>query len=129
MTKEELMKVLKDWKPELELMAKYNDNSIDYQRYSALESAIKVLEHEPKFILKSDGTIEQITNIEVKTMKPDVAQRLQNFLYRRLYESALNNVGYKCNAEDVFMDIADNRLKTWLHDFYDMERGHNEKIL
>lgn len=31
--------------------------------------------------------------------------------------------------EEVFMDIADNRLKTWLHDFYDQERGRNEKIL
>ena len=60
-------------------------------------------------------------------MKPDEAQRLQNFLYQHLYESALNNVGYKCNAEDVFMDIADNRLKTWLHDFYNQERENNER--
>ena len=35
-------------------------------------------------------------------------------IYRRLWESALNNVGYECKAEDVFMDIADNRLKTWI---------------
>jgi len=47
MTREEQIKVLKDWKPELELMAKYNSNSIDYQRYTALEMAIKVLEQEP----------------------------------------------------------------------------------
>lgn len=44
MTREEQIKVLKDWKPELELMAKYNSNSIDYQRYTALEMAIKALE-------------------------------------------------------------------------------------
>ena len=43
MTNEEL-KVLKDWLPECELMARYNDNSIDYQRYSALDTAIKALE-------------------------------------------------------------------------------------
>ena len=47
MTREEQIKVLKDWKPELELMAKYNSNSIDYQRYTALEMAIKVLEQGP----------------------------------------------------------------------------------
>lgn len=51
-------------------------------------------------------------------MKPDEAQKLQNFLCDRLYNSALNNVGYKCNAEDIFVDIAENRIKTWLHDFY-----------
>lgn len=48
MTREEQIKVLKDWKPELELMAKYNSNSIDYQRYTALDMAIKALEQEPK---------------------------------------------------------------------------------
>jgi len=47
MTREEQIKVLKDWKPELELMAKYNSNSIDYQRYTALEMAIKILEQGP----------------------------------------------------------------------------------
>lgn len=46
MTNEEL-KVLKDWLPECELMARYNDNSIDYQRYSALDMAIKALEQQP----------------------------------------------------------------------------------
>ena len=38
----------------------------------------------------------------------------QKHIYRRLWESALNNVGYECKAEDVFMDIADNRLSTWV---------------
>ena len=47
MNREELIKVLKDWKPELELMAKYNDNSIDYQRYRALDETTKALEQEP----------------------------------------------------------------------------------
>jgi len=39
---------------------------------------------------------------------------VQKHIYRRLWESALNNVGYECKAEDVFMDIADNRLSTWV---------------
>ena len=38
----------------------------------------------------------------------------QKHIYRRLWESALNNVGYECKAEDVFIDIADNRLSTWV---------------
>lgn len=32
----------------------------------------------------------------------------------RLYESALNNVGCDCTADEVFADIAENRIKTWL---------------
>ena len=47
MNREELIKALKDWKPELELLAKYNDNSIDYQRYRALDETIKTLEQIP----------------------------------------------------------------------------------
>ena len=49
MTKEERIKTLrtlKEWMPELELMAKYNTNPIDYQRYSAIDMTIKSLEQE-----------------------------------------------------------------------------------
>ncbi len=38
----------------------------------------------------------------------------QKHIYTRLYETALNNVGYKCEAGDVFVDIAENRLSTWV---------------
>ena len=34
----------------------------------------------------------------------------------RLYESAVNNVGYKCDADKVFVDIAENRIETWLNE-------------
>ena len=44
----EAVKVIKEWLPELELMARYNTSSIDYQRYKALNTAIKALEQEPK---------------------------------------------------------------------------------
>lgn len=43
MTDEEAKKVLKAWMPELELMAKYNNGSLDYQRYSAVCVAIERL--------------------------------------------------------------------------------------
>lgn len=34
----------------------------------------------------------------------------------RLYESALNNVGIECKADEVFSDIAQNRIETWLNE-------------
>lgn len=39
-----------------------------------------------------------------------------NKCQERLYESALNNVGYECKADEVFADIAQNRIKTWLNE-------------
>lgn len=33
-----------------------------------------------------------------------------------LYESALNNVGYVCKEDEVFVDIAENRIETWLNE-------------
>lgn len=44
----EAVKVIKEWLPELELMARYNTSSIDYQRYKALNTAIEALEKEQK---------------------------------------------------------------------------------
>jgi hypothetical protein len=40
--------------------------------------------------------------------------KAQKHIYTRLYESALNNVGYECKASDIFTDIAENRLSTWI---------------
>lgn len=34
----------------------------------------------------------------------------------RLNESALNNVGVECEADEVFEDIAQNRIKDWLNE-------------
>ena len=42
--KKEAVKVIKEWMPELELMARYNTSSIDYQRYKALNTALEALE-------------------------------------------------------------------------------------
>lgn len=46
----------------------------------------------------------------------DLISRIETekHLITRLYESALNNVGYKCDASDTFIDIAENRLNTWI---------------
>lgn len=47
----------------------------------------------------------------------------------RLMESALNNVGIKADADEVFRDIAENRLPVWIDELqtYDVEEvrhGH-----
>lgn len=39
----------------------------------------------------------------------------RELLYKRLYETALNNVGVCMDGiEEVYQDIADNRLDTWI---------------
>lgn len=51
-------------------------------------------------------------------MNDDLISRqaaIKNCQYR-LYESALNNIGYECKADDVFSDIAQNRIQTWLEE-------------
>ena len=69
------------------------------------------MKDQPRFIIHSDGTIEQI----IEPCEDCIGRaEAQKHIYRRLWESALNNVGYECKAEDVFMDIADNRLRTWI---------------
>ena len=55
--------------------------------------------------------IEKLSNSDEDCISRAEAQK---HIYQRLWESALNNVGYECKAEDVFMDIADNRLRTWI---------------
>lgn len=39
-------------------------------------------------------------------------------LKKRLIESAIENVGYKCDASDVFEDIAKNRIDIWINELY-----------
>jgi len=41
----------------------------------------------------------------------------------RLMESALNNVGIKADADEVFRDIAENRLPVWIDELqtYDVQ--------
>lgn len=57
-------------------------------------------------------------NVIEKRLKPcgDCISRAetQKHIYTRLYETALNNVGYKCEASDVYTNIAENRLSTWV---------------
>ena len=49
-------------------------------------------------------------------------------LIDRLMESALNNVGIKADADEVFRDIAENRLPVWIdelptYDVQEIKRG------
>lgn len=50
MNEKEMLRVFKDWISELELMARYNDRAVDYERFSAVESVIELLEKR-----KTDG--------------------------------------------------------------------------
>ena len=43
----------------------------------------------------------------------------------RLYESAVNNVGVICMADDVFGDIAKHRIKDWLEELPSAEHKGN----
>ena len=91
MTREEAINVLYGIKADnLNLADAYTKD-----KYDALTSAIEALDQEP-----CDDCISR--------------SEIRKHIYQRLYESALNNVGYECTAEDVFMDIADNRLNTWI---------------
>lgn len=53
------------------------------------------------------------------TDKGTVRQHLTD----RLMESALNNVGFRVNADKVFRDIAENRLPVWIDELqtYDVQ--------
>jgi hypothetical protein len=71
----------------------------------------------------NDLTCEELCDLmcgapeeEEKDYSEDFISRAeaQKHIYTRLYESALNNVGYECKATDVFTDIAENRLSTWI---------------
>lgn len=41
-------------------------------------------------------------------------QTVLEHLYKRLIETANNNVGFECDAGIVFEEIATDRIKTWL---------------
>jgi len=74
MTKEmrrEMLKVFKDWMPELELVARYNANSIDYDRYSMINNVIKALEQEScENCISRHAVLETIDN-RIEQIKKD----------------------------------------------------------
>lgn len=69
---DEIIKVFEEWMPELELMAKYNDSALAYQRYSAVEDTIKAL--------KEDRRIHNIIPEDYELM-----QRIEKALGFRLF--------------------------------------------
>ena len=48
--------------------------------------------------------------MDVKTIKGKISRHL----YQRLVETAINNINIMCPADEVYMDVADNRLDHWL---------------
>lgn len=57
----------------------------------------------------------------------DREKTLQHII-NRLYECAINNDGYICDAGDVYISIAEDRIKTWLNEIPE-ERKDEEKVL
>ena len=57
------IKILKELIKEYELLAKYNDNGTDYDRYCALDMAIKELEQKPRWIPVSEKLPEDYKTV------------------------------------------------------------------
>ena len=51
----------------------------------------------------------------------DLKKKMIEHLKKRLYESALNNVGVLKDASEVFEDIAEHRIETWVKEMFDEE--------
>ena len=68
------------------------------------------------FLISLYKSIANGTPLTTESLNGDCISRAetQKHIYTRLYETALNNVGYKCEASDLFTDIAENRLSTWV---------------
>ena len=54
-------------------------------------------------------------------------KELSNHLKECLFETALNNTGYKIECNKVFEDIADNRIDIWIKDAPAIIEGSESK--
>ena len=54
-------------------------------------------------------------------------KELSNHLKECLFETALNNTGYKTECNKVFEDIADNRIDIWIKDAPAIIEGSESK--
>lgn len=43
---------------------------------------------------------------------------------KRLFETALNNVGIKQNIDETLVDVAENRLETWFDELSSVQSEH-----
>ena len=73
------------------------------------EYAVKV---EKASLLAHRKELEQLPTAQPEI--PDVIAHLK----KRLYETAVNNVGVKCDADVVYSDIAEKRLEAWMNEIY-----------
>lgn len=56
--------------------------------------------------------------MKTKYIEKETALRI---LKSRLIESALNNIGIKADVDEVFCDIAENRLPVWMGEIADAD--------
>lgn len=55
------------------------------------------------------------TDINVGTNEDCISrQAAVDYCKKMLIETALNNVGFICNADELLLDIEENRIETWL---------------
>lgn len=66
------IKILKELLKEYELLAKYNNNGTDYDRYCALDMAIKELEQKPRWIPVSEKLPKKFEEVILSTDKGEV---------------------------------------------------------
>lgn len=68
--------------------------------------------------------ISVIAFLDIKGLLNDISFEevikgsLTEHLKKRLYETAINNIGVKCDADVVYADIAEKRLDTWIDDYF-----------
>lgn len=62
-----------------------------------------------------ESAVERIMSIKYTPCVDAIGRKqAREIIRKRLYESAMNNAGYKCEAPEIFKDIAENRLDVWL---------------
>lgn len=76
-----------------------------------LETLITALEKEHKKLRE----MQSATDINVGTNEDCISrQAAVDYCKKMLIETALNNVGFICNADELLLDIEENRIETWL---------------
>ena len=132
MTREEAIKILKAW--DLNYDEEYSAHEFDIAFKMAIEALKRCqrIDNRIANAKKTDWVRKGFTDEEVKEICDEARENARKALQtgpcedaisrhdaklhieKRLYESGLNNVGYQCDASDVFKDIAENRLAIWL---------------
>ena len=61
------------------------------------------------------GVLQEVSYDEL------IRNSLVEHLKKRLYETAINNIRVKCDADIVYAEIAEHRLDTWIDEYLEGE--------